>query len=173
MLTISDLLPDGDTENDWENIRRRIVQEYPRFPLPPLVIADEVRRAMCQSEQTDIDTSQMISIRQAHETHFAKKAMRIGSSGSLTQNHSNTTVPDHNDTPENSNEARKMMVKCMHECLKEYEDSLGVTTGANRRARYGGAPAKPLVGNAMNASVVVNNRIKDVRIFPTFSPKVS
>ncbi|KAG8765471.1 hypothetical protein FRC12_007479 [Ceratobasidium sp. 428] len=128
-----DSMPDQDNEESWRALVQEVKNEYPRFPLPPLVIADEVRQAASRLERDPIDTKSLVDLRSAHETLFAKKAVRTGT---LTKGYSAITVSDDADLPENAHSARQKLVRSIHETLREIEQSVGTGTGTARRLRH-------------------------------------
>ncbi|KAG9091626.1 hypothetical protein FRC06_000486 [Ceratobasidium sp. 370] len=151
-----DLLPEHDNEHGWRAIRNEITREYPHFPLPSVVIAGEVREAAFRLDPCRIDTDGLVDLRAAHETTFAKKAIRIGGA---VEEYPVVHVSDDAEIPENAHSARQKVVKKMHEALKTIQETVGAGTGAVRRLHHQGevSVVEP-TGNAANAAEAAGKR---------------
>jgi hypothetical protein len=118
------------------------------------MLADEVQQFRLNSHE--IDLSELGAIRTAHETDFAKKAVRTGSS--LQADGLVAPIYDAGDTPFTAHLARQQLVKRMHESLKTLEDNVGSATGAVRRLHHEGKVETVRAGNSANASAVAGQR---------------
>lgn len=150
------MLPDYDYKSDWAALRQDVANI---ISLPPLVLADEIQQPSLDSPEVDL--YQLSAMRIAHETDFAKKAVRTGS---LKAEHSIAAISV-DDLPLTSHLARHKLAKRMHESLKSLEDTVGSGTGAIRRLHYEGKVGTAPAGNAANAKAAANQRSSAVCLF--------
>lgn len=136
----SEAIPDRDNEKDWSTVRRHLSSVFPPVNLPPLVLSEEVNRSLlinCNAG-SGFNLAPLVDARKAHETHFAKKAVRVGN---LRPEHSITTVTDDsidNTTDLSPASARLVLAKQIYATWRSAEDGAGSTAGASRRSRHEG-----------------------------------
>ncbi|KAG8757304.1 hypothetical protein FRC11_004663 [Ceratobasidium sp. 423] len=157
-------MSDRDHEKDWAGIWKHLNQFSSPTYIPPLVLGDEVNHStlLGRGAGSDFDLTSLVTAREAHETDFAKKAVRVGT---LKPEVSITKVTDdsidHN-TEVTTTLARSILVKQIHETLKEAGEGVVSTSGGTRRARYEGKfEVTSTGGNATNASAVSELRAKE------------
>ncbi|QRW11524.1 hypothetical protein RhiLY_10523 [Ceratobasidium sp. AG-Ba] len=122
-----DALPDFDTEIAWQQLREQLTRDIPGFPLPPLVIVDEVL----------IPPSNL------------SQSVRIGAFVK-----DNSTTDPARETKKSHLVGQKILAK-IHETLHEIQKTMGSGTGAARKIHHGQEPASlTQAGNAANAAIV-------------------
>ncbi|QRV89503.1 hypothetical protein RhiJN_17521 [Ceratobasidium sp. AG-Ba] len=148
-----DALPDFDTEIAWQQLREQLTRDIPGFPLPPLVIADEVRIPLSHLSQCETNVDNLVAIRVSNETEFAKKAVRIGAFAK-----DNSTTDPARETEKSHLVGQKILAK-IHETLREIQKTVGSGTGAARKIHHGQEPASlTQAGNAANAAIAAKER---------------
>ena len=109
--------------------------------------------------QQSFDCSQLIRLRQTHETERAKKSGRTRTTRTLTSSggDSDSQLPEKPvKTP------RREIIQQMSAILREEQDGVGSTSGLNRIARIQMPVAKP-AGNSANAELAAGQRAATVR----------
>ncbi|KAG8727929.1 hypothetical protein FRC11_012176 [Ceratobasidium sp. 423] len=159
-----DAMLDCDHEMDWAATWKHLKKFFSPIYIPPLVLGDEVNHSalLCCGAGSDFNLTSLVTAHKAHETDFVKKAVRVGT---LKPEVSVTTVTDDSvdsDTEVTTTLAHSILVKQIHETLKEAGEGAVGTSGGTWRARYEGKfKATPTSGNAANASTVSDLRAKE------------
>lgn len=101
------------------------------------------------------DTSQLVALRQAHETERAKKGVRT-TRGIRQQTLKTETAEDSSNgqQPELKEAARRAIMREMAAILREQQDSIGTTTGLNRTVRI----TAKATGNSANAELAAGQK---------------
>ena len=151
----SEQLPDCAGKSNWKAYRHVIHNLLPPIPIPDLVLADEPNPLSLVSSTSEIDITGLGVIRAAHETHFAKKAIRVGA---LKPEHSITAVSDNDAMPQDTPSKRQKLVKTIYASLRSLDESLGAGTGAVRRLHHKGKVSTAPAGNSANAEIAAKQR---------------
>ncbi|KAI0708703.1 hypothetical protein C8Q72DRAFT_910638 [Fomitopsis betulina] len=101
------------------------------------------------------DTSQLVALRQAHETECAKKGVRT-MQGIQQQTLKTETAEDSSNgqQPELKEAACRAIMREMAAILREQQDSIGTTTGLNRTVRI----TAKATGNLANAELATGQK---------------
>lgn len=112
-----------------------------------------------------LSPERMFELCEAHETVFAKKAVRMPRVGAATVAAETPTeeeaAPVHAPEKEDS-QARDSLIKLFSQVLKEMQQDQGIGMGLDRQVRWTGTVAG---GNAANASAAAANRATEVSTF--------
>jgi hypothetical protein len=163
----SEAMPDRDEVQDCNTVRQNLLLVFPPVNIQPLVLSDEINYFSLRRGDfdSDADLAPLVASRKAHETHFAKKSVRIGT---LKPEVSITTVTD--DSVDNNprittTSARSMLIKKIHSTLRSVSEQAVSTTGASRRSRHEGKFETTQGGNSANATAAAKLRGASVCIF--------
>ncbi|KAG8719058.1 hypothetical protein FRC08_003739 [Ceratobasidium sp. 394] len=146
-------LPDHNTETNLKRIREHIASllKASKVDICPVIVADEEDETYFTSSAAfkALNISALSTLREKHETAFAKKATRLGSKATNNED----PILDH---PSNHPSAQQLLVKRMQTALREIEGEQAAGTGAIRKLHYGGQVSA--TGNAQNAAAAAQKR---------------
>lgn len=156
LVPYSEDMPDRKNALDWQSVHRHLLHIFPPVNIRPLVFSDEKNSSALLNCNvgSDFDFTPLVSTREAHETHFAKQAVRAGA---LKPEPSMSSVTDDSadkNTKVSPASARSILIKQIHATLRSIEETSGSTAGGSRRVRHEGRFEATHTGNAANASVV-------------------